>query len=414
MNRTIVYPGSIPLDTDLLNLNRNAMIALGALIKATLGTSTWADGLEITASTVPDMNVNIAPGSLTTLLTVDSAAYGSLGTNSAPLMKQGINLTSTVLALTAPGTVGQSINYLIQATLTEADGTPVVLPYYNASNPAVPYTGPAGAGTSQNTIRAQTVTISAKAGTPATTGTQTTPAADSGYVGLYVVAVAYGQTSITNTNLATAPSGRLSAAPIFDFKLPNLRPGFSVQQVFTSSGTFQVPANVTRIKISATGGGGGGAGGSATYAGGGGGSGGYTEGVFTVTPGTSYTVTIGAAGAAGASSAGGGNGGTTTFGALLTATGGSGGAYGANPSGGAAGAGSGGTINLTGGTGDDGTFNVSTLGGSGGASRWGGGGRAGKPTGVAGAAPGSGGGGGYGDAAAVGGAGAAGYVTVEY
>ncbi len=28
MDRNIVYPGAIPLDTDLLSVNRNAMIAL--------------------------------------------------------------------------------------------------------------------------------------------------------------------------------------------------------------------------------------------------------------------------------------------------------------------------------------------------------------------------------------------------
>ena len=32
MDRTIVYPGSIPLDTDLLRLNRNTMVALGAVM----------------------------------------------------------------------------------------------------------------------------------------------------------------------------------------------------------------------------------------------------------------------------------------------------------------------------------------------------------------------------------------------
>ena len=31
MDRNIVYPGSIPLDTDLLTVNRNTMIALGYL-----------------------------------------------------------------------------------------------------------------------------------------------------------------------------------------------------------------------------------------------------------------------------------------------------------------------------------------------------------------------------------------------
>ena len=40
MDRSIVYPGSIPLDTDLLNTNRNMMIGLGALMQAVLGSAT--------------------------------------------------------------------------------------------------------------------------------------------------------------------------------------------------------------------------------------------------------------------------------------------------------------------------------------------------------------------------------------
>jgi hypothetical protein len=37
MDRNIVYPGSIPLDTDLLSVNRNTMIGLGFLARAILG-----------------------------------------------------------------------------------------------------------------------------------------------------------------------------------------------------------------------------------------------------------------------------------------------------------------------------------------------------------------------------------------
>ena len=37
MDRNIVYPSSIPLDTDLLSINRNMMIGLGFLAQAVLG-----------------------------------------------------------------------------------------------------------------------------------------------------------------------------------------------------------------------------------------------------------------------------------------------------------------------------------------------------------------------------------------
>ena len=47
MDRNLVYPGSIPLDTDVLNLNRSTMVAIGYLAQATLGTTTVVDGLSL-------------------------------------------------------------------------------------------------------------------------------------------------------------------------------------------------------------------------------------------------------------------------------------------------------------------------------------------------------------------------------
>ena len=62
MDRTIVYPGAIPLDTDLLKTNRNTMLALGALISSTLGTSTIYDGLAVMPTSPASLSVWVAPG----------------------------------------------------------------------------------------------------------------------------------------------------------------------------------------------------------------------------------------------------------------------------------------------------------------------------------------------------------------
>jgi hypothetical protein len=101
-------------------------------------------------------------------------------------------------------------------------------------------------------------------------------------------------------------------------------------QEFTSTGSFVTPSNVTTVEVFlvAGGGAGGGANGAAgdSYASGGGGGGGVIQKTLTVTPGTTYTVTIGAGGVGGLGA--GPNGGDTTFGALLTATGGGGGGTG--------------------------------------------------------------------------------------
>lgn len=98
------------------------------------------------------------------------------------------------------------------------------------------------------------------------------------------------------------------------------------QQVFTSSGTFTVPAGVRTIDIFCVGGGGGGNSGGAgksTSSGGGGGGSGYTTTVksYSVTPGSTFAVTIGAGGSSGL------GGSATSFGSVCTANGGTSGYY---------------------------------------------------------------------------------------
>ncbi len=165
-----------------------------------------------------------------------------------------------------------------------------------------------------------------------------------------------------------------------------------IVQTFNTSGSFVVPAGCTSIKIESWGAGGGGGCGSAvvtaTGSGGGGGGGAFNSTIFTVIPGQTYTITIGAAGVAGIFNVSGGNGGnganTIVNGAAgtLTANGGSGG--------GAGSAVNGTTVNGTGGAGGSGNKNGGNgLAGQGATSGAGGGGAGnnasgGTPTGGAG------------------------------
>jgi hypothetical protein len=113
-------------------------------------------------------------------------------------------------------------------------------------------------------------------------------------------------------------------------------------QIFVASGTFTPSAGVTKCIIAVVGG----AGGSSTTSTGGcapewakGGAGGIAIGLYTVVPGTAYTVTVGAGGAAASTGA---TGGTSSVGSFCSATGGAGGgSYGAD---GANGTGVGGTF----------------------------------------------------------------------
>lgn len=416
MDRNIVYPGSIPQDSDILYPNRNAMVGIAALTAATLGTGVVVDGLACTQATPASLTVVVGPGSITQLSSVDATAYGSLPADvTDQIVKTGINLQPVNFALTAPASSGQAINYLIEAAFSETDTDPVVLPYVNAANPSQAFSGPNNAGTAQNTQRVQRVQLQVKPGAAEASGMQTTPSVDAGWVGLYVVTVNYGQTAITSSNIAVAPG-----APFLQYKLPMLRPGFASMQVFTSSSNFVVPNGVTTVRVEVTGGGGAG-GYHSSMPSGGGGAGGKAIGIVTgLTPGQMIPVVVGAGGAALTSPGTGNNGGTTIFG-NLQASGGAGGAGGTtggiSNSGGAGGGASGGQLNLPGSDGGD-SIVVACRGGDGGGPG-NGRGTSGQTQGIA--APSYGGGGGGGGCSpgaspvgAVGGGGGGGLVVIEY
>lgn len=205
MDRQIVYPGSIPLETDLLNTNKYAMIGLAKLAAAMMGTTTYLRGLACTPSSPASMVVNVASGEIYSVQNVDNTAYSSLAADTSnTILKQGVVMSSTAFTLTAPTTAGQSINYLIQVAYSDTDSGAKVLPYYNAANPSVAYSGPNNSGTAQNTVRSGVCTVALKAGVAATTGTQTTPSADTGYTAAWVITVAQGATIVTAANITTA------------------------------------------------------------------------------------------------------------------------------------------------------------------------------------------------------------------
>lgn len=220
---------------------------------------------------------------------------------------------------------------------------------------------------------------------------------------------------------------------------------------YTASGTWTAPAGITSVEVEAWGGGGGGGGGEGDNSdgGGGGGGGAYSRTTaITVVPGTTYTVTVGAAGTAGATNGTGGTGGDSWFinASTLLAKGGTGGSAPVSDAGGVAGTGGAaaagvGSVKFSGGNGGTGRNNDTGRGGPGGSSAgtaangsngtnpWstctaaaaptggGIGGNGGCANGQNGFAPASGNGGGGGGAAernTSGGAGAPGLVNITY
>ena len=141
--------------------------------------------------------------------------------------------------------------------------------------------------------------------------------------------------------------------------------GFSNMVVFTSSGTWPIPAGVTKAKVTVVAGGGGGSAGNGTEGGNGGCAGGAAIKIYSLV-GSTASITVGAAGSGGTSlGAVGGNGGTSSFvnnGVSCTASGGGGGAGPGTLPSANGGIGTGGDINFQGGWGGQGGVPVAAYG----------------------------------------------------
>lgn len=204
-DRVIVYPGAIPLETDLLYTNKFSMMGLAKLASLIMGTTTYVRGMACTPTSPASMVVNVSAGEIYSLQNVDGTAYSSLAADTThSILKQGLLMDAVSFTLTAPSTSGYSVNYLIQVTYSDTDGGSTVLPYYNATDPSTAWSGPNNSGTAQYTVRQGLCTVSIKTGVAATTGTQTTPSPDTGYTSLYVITVAQGASTVVAGNISQA------------------------------------------------------------------------------------------------------------------------------------------------------------------------------------------------------------------
>jgi hypothetical protein len=342
----------------------------------------------------------------------DAMAFGALAADPFPVVRTARLAANAEVVLSGPADSNHVETWLIQAQARETDVGAIVLPYWNAANPSVPYSGPGNSGQAQATTRMLSVALSGKSSGVQAIGQAGPPAPDPGWVGLFVVTTYFGKPGIEAADILP-----YATAPRLRYSLASIPPAATTQAVFGASGNWTVPALVRWVKVRAVGGGGGGGGGDTGYSGGGGGAGGYAEAILPVIPGQVYSITVGVGGAAGVSGGSGAAGGSTFFGSgLVTATGGGGGGA-SNPDchGGPPGQGTAGSFLQSGGYGGDGALALLVPGGNGGASVFGGGGRGSDEGGLPafGIASGSGGGGGYG-ALSSGGAGAAGVVVLEW
>lgn len=313
MDREIVYPGGVPLDTDLLNAGRNTKKGLGRLAFLLFGEVSAAQGFTLALSST-DLTASAGEGTIIATGPIDQEAIGGLGgglpADADTILNQFDSWSSQTVTLTAGAT------NVIWAVCSEVDGDDAALPFYNSENPSQTLAGSANSGADLPTQRQARVSIVCATTAPATP------------VGGAVVALY----SVTVPSSATTLTG-LTATPQNAFypTVPELMRGRLLSTIKITSSQNYTPSRWAKtLVVEMVGGGGSGAGAPAVNTGSNyvscgspGAAGAYARFIVDLTtlPISSIPLTIGSAGV-GAIGGMGSGGGSTSFGTYVTCGGG--------------------------------------------------------------------------------------------
>lgn len=211
MDRPIMYSAEQARSFDVDSLSKNVMLGLAWEAQDLLGQSiTVAAGITPTATGT--LAVSLSAGRIYQLASADASAFAGavLPQDTTQILQQGWSPAQSLTLSTTGLAAGQSRWVLIEAGFSQADAIAPndpnngLLPYFNAANPLLPLQGAGGNGQTQPTVRQGLAVIKIVYGNIATTGSETPPNADTGYVGLYLIDLAYGQTAVTQGQILTA------------------------------------------------------------------------------------------------------------------------------------------------------------------------------------------------------------------
>lgn len=206
MSRVIYYSNSILTAEQLSQSEVYTMLDLGFVFQAAMGSANTAvTGLACTPTSTPSLSVQIDYGALFKQNSIDVIDFGPLSPNSNAIVKIAIhNGPTTLTEFDRTLSIGESIDYLIEANFLEKDDTPEIVQYYNKNDPTSPFYGVNDSGASQYTIRRTTVSLNVIKGQSDTTGSQVTPSPTSGWLPLWVITIAYGQNYIDSASIKKA------------------------------------------------------------------------------------------------------------------------------------------------------------------------------------------------------------------
>ncbi len=219
MTRRIYYANMLANSLFQMQDQVESMIELSQVIQSVLGDGIVDSptnnlplftGFAATPTDPASLSVNVAGGAVYSWEDVDDIAFGSapsqIAPNSNQIAKLAYSFTPTVLTFVPPVTPGNSRNDLICIGFVEADGSNQSIPFWGGvtnitvGTQIIPVPNPP-VFQNENMQRIDSPTVTVQSGTPAATGTQTTPTPPAGTAGSYVVTTTQGQTTIISGNI---------------------------------------------------------------------------------------------------------------------------------------------------------------------------------------------------------------------
>jgi hypothetical protein len=191
-------------DFDFVMFEHDVLVALGGLSSDVMSglPTTVAGGLVATQTNTPSLTINMTAGRIYQFATSDATADGSIPQDLSIITQQGYAPAQTI-TLVAPAP-GQSQWNLIQAQYSQVDTVRAndpnggIVPFYNVTNPTQPTLN------SVNTVRKAVCVLQVISGSAATTGSEAPPTATGGWIPLYLIDLAGGQTQITTSQIKVA------------------------------------------------------------------------------------------------------------------------------------------------------------------------------------------------------------------
>lgn len=243
MDRTLIAPMEQLRDFDFVMGARDVLLALGGLAKdvcSQLGYTVAAGFAPSQSTPTPSLNITIGSGRVYQMAAIDALAAGSIPQDLDLIVQQGYNAGQTITLV--PPSSGQSQWNLIQAQFSQIDAIRTndpnngIVPFYNAANPTQPTTQ------GVNTVRKATCVLQVISGAAATTGSEVPPQPSNGWVPLYLIDLAGGQSQVTTSQI-------LTAGPSVGTGVPNSYPGAPFLAGFLASHHAGTPGQAPQVNL---------------------------------------------------------------------------------------------------------------------------------------------------------------------